>query len=313
MTIQSCFKSGKFSKSFMFRCLPIVYVCFMCHISYAQSFDSLTQLKGHQTQVYFSAGAHVKANRIAKQLDAVINFYKKQVEFTPVVTLLILSPSDWNKYAKSVVYGMPHYTDSKTLIVAAENNDFWKSFIPPLDKLPKEYAHTIAATYTDGNGGLSMEPFFDLLAIHELGHAYSQQASIKLQRNWMGELFSNIFLHSYIAESEPHLLDALIIFPKMVVSTTDKSVLKYTTLSDVETFYNEVAQQHPRNYGWYQCRWHMAAANIYETAGLAPFKKIWFTMKNRTEKLDDESFSDLLLKEVHQTVADVYLKWDEHK
>ncbi|MBK8417042.1 MAG: hypothetical protein IPL22_22520 [Bacteroidetes bacterium] len=63
---------------------------------------------------------------MAKRCDNVISFYKSLVNFEPTVTLLVLSPDDWSKYTKFPVYGMPHYNDAKTLIVASEDNDFGK-------------------------------------------------------------------------------------------------------------------------------------------------------------------------------------------
>ncbi|MCB9056679.1 MAG: hypothetical protein H6549_12560 [Chitinophagales bacterium] len=308
MTHFSFQEASKRSLKFLF---PFLLICIIHYTPYAQAYEDLKPLKGHQTQVYYSSGSEAKANRMAKQLDRVINFYKENIHFTPSVTLLVLSPQDWNNYAGSMVYGMPHYTNDKTLIVAAENNDFWKSFIPPLDQMPKELAQVITETYTDKTGNLTMESFFDLLAIHELGHAYHIQDSLVMQRNWMGELFVNIFLHSYIAENEPDLLPALTVFPKMVVSSTDKSTLKYTTLSDLDMYYAEIAQKYPRNYGWYQCRWHKAAANIYDEGKLSAFKKLWLTLKTQETKLDDVSFAALLAQQVHSSVANVLLKWDD--
>jgi len=209
-----------------------------------------------------------------------------------------------------MVYGMPHYTNSKTLIVASENNDFWKSFIPPLDKLPKELASAIRETYADKNKELSMEPFFDLLAIHELGHAYHKQGGLQMQRNWMGELFVNIFLHSYIAEKEPELLPALTLFPKMVVAMTDTTKLKYTSLQDLEKFYTQIAQLHPQNYGWYQCRWHMEAGSIYEAGGVAILNKLWVVLNDQQTVINDQLLIDILTTKVHTRVAGVLLNWE---
>src|SRR5690606_12628882 len=112
---------------------------------------------------------------MAERCDKVLAFYKNHLDFEPSVNLLVLSPEDWGKYTTFPVYGMPHYDDSKTLIVASENNDFWKSFIPPVADLPQDLAQQITNTYSDKNGNISMKAFFDLLAIHELGHAYHIQ------------------------------------------------------------------------------------------------------------------------------------------
>lgn len=292
------------------KCLISLILCFTINASFAQSYEDLNQLTGYQTKTFYSAGAEEKAMRIARQFDQVHAYYKSHVKFTPEVTLLILSPGDWSNHTGFPVYGMPHYLSNKTLVVASENNDFWKSFVPPPDQLPSEIANQIRETYYNKDGQLSMEPFFDLLAIHELGHAYHTQADLKMQHKWMAELFVNIFLHVYIAENEPALLPALTVFPKMVVYTTNPADLKYTSLQDLDTHYNELGQKYPRNYGWYQCRWHMASDNIYESSKVKGFVKLWNALKTERESLSDAEFAKMLKEKVHFSVADVMLKWD---
>lgn len=282
----------------------------VCSGLMAQSYEKLNALKGHHAQVYFSSGAEIKAKRMAVQLDGVISFFQKHLGFSPTVKLAILSPADWQVYTRNAVYGMPHFDDNQTLFVAADNNDFWRSFVPPTDKLPAEFSRLIVETYTNKSGELSMEPFFDLLAIHELGHAYHFQDSLVMQRKWMGELFANILLHTYVAEVEPQLLPALTVFPRMVVSTTDRSGLKYTTLEQLETNYNELGQKYPVNYGWYQCRWHMAAGSIYDAAGLTAIKNLWSVLKSQRAILNDDLFVKMLDTRVHPSVASVPLKWN---
>ncbi|MBN2598166.1 MAG: hypothetical protein JXR82_15425 [Marinifilaceae bacterium] len=275
-----------------------------------QSFDGLIQLKGYRTNTYYSNSSKEQAKEMAERCDNVVSFYTKLIDFEPSVTLLVLSKDDWNKHTKFPVYGMPHYDDNNTLIVASEDNDFWKSFIPPLENLPQELAQQISQIYSDKNGSLTMQGFFDLLAIHELGHAFHIQGGLTMQRKWMGELFANIFLHTYIAENEPELLPALTVFPKMVVSSTNKEELKFTTLNELESNYDLIGQQYPNNYGWYQCRWHMAASNIYDEGKIDAFKNLWFALKHQTEILDDVSFKTLLADKAHKSIADVQRKWD---
>ncbi len=288
-----------------------VILCLTTSGIFAQSLDALNLLEGNKTKTYYSNGSKEHAEIMAKRCDNVISFYKSLINFEPTVTLLVLSSDDWSKYTPFPVYGMPHYNDAQTLIVASEDNDFWKSFIPPLDQLPKELAKQISNTYSDKNNSLTMRGFFDLLAIHELGHAFHQQGGLKMQRMWMGELFANILLHTYIAELEPELLPALTVFPQMVVSSTNKSELKFTTLNELETNYKLISQKYPNNYGWYQCRWHKAAGNIYDDGGLKIIKKLWQVLKKQNETLDDTAFAKLLSKKVHQSVANVPLKWND--
>jgi hypothetical protein len=278
---------------------------------YAQNNSDLVALDGYKTKVYFSKGNDERAKTVAKRMDKVLEFYNKVIAYEPEVTLLILDPTDWPKHTTFPVYGMPHYDDKRNLlIIASENNDFWKSFIPPVDLLPKELADKIKTTYVDETGSLTMQPFFDLLAIHEIGHAYHFQAGLNVQRMWMGELFCNILLHTYIAENEPEQLPALAVFPQMVIAA-GKEEYKYTSLADIEERYEEIGQEYPKNYGWYQCRWHSAAGNIYDAGGVSTFVKLWNTFSEQKEKLSDAEFAALLSEKVHQSVADVMLKWDE--
>lgn len=277
---------------------------------FAQDYDGLVALNGYKTKVYFSSGNDERAKIVAARMDNVLNFYNDLINFEPEVTMLILNPTDWPKFTGFPVYGMAHYMGNKTLVIASENNDFWDSFIPPLDQLPKELADKIKSTYVDENGELSMQPFFDLLAIHELGHAYHFQAGLNMQRMWMGELFCNILLHTYIAENESEELPALTVFPQMVIAG-GKEGYKYTQLNDIEERYAEIGQQYPQNYGWFQCRWHSSAADIYDEGGTDTLIKLWRALSNQHEKLNDEELATFLSEQVHKGVADVMLKWDE--
>jgi hypothetical protein len=295
------------------RCTSILLLFFLLFsvTGYAQKYSDLNALDGYKTKIYFSTGNDVRAKTVAERMDRVLEYYNTLIAFEPVVTLLILNPTDWPKHTTFPVYGMPHFDDKRNiLIIASENNDFWKSFIPHVDLLPKELADKIKTTYVDETGSLTMQPFFDLLAIHEIGHAYQFQAGLNVQRMWMGELFCNILLHTYIAENEPEQLPALTVFPQMVIAG-GKEEYKFTSLTDIEDRYEEIGQKYPKNYGWYQCRWHSAAGNIYDAGGVDTIVKLWNAFSSQKEKLDDAKFAEFLSNEVHQSVANVMLKWDE--
>lgn len=283
----------------LFLLIPVVTIA---------QFDGLTELEGPSTKTFYSAGSHAQALDMAERCDSVLAFYSRIIGFEPTVTLLVLSQADWSTHTGFPVYGMPHYVDDK-LIVASEDNAFWKSFIPPMDALPADLAKEITDAYTDTSGTLTMRGFFDLLAIHELGHAFHMQGELTMQRLWMGELFANILLHTYIAERETDLLPALTVFPRMVVASTDPSTLAYTTLNELETNYNLIGQRYPNNYGWYQCRWHMSAGTIYDEGGIAAFSRLWDALKTQKDILDDEAFAVLLARDAHQSVADVLVNW----
>lgn len=275
----------------------------------AQNFDKLTALESKSIRVYHSAGYEQRATSITHRLEKAISFHEQLVKFRPTVTLLVLSAADWSSYTNFPVYGMPHYNDAQTLIVAAEDNPFWKSFIPSMDQLPVELRTQIETTYRNSEGKLSMEGFFDLLALHELGHAFHQQGGLKMQRNWMGELFCNILLHTYIAENEPEQLPALTVFPNMVIAGGTKEY-KYTALQDIEERYEEIGKQHAKNYGWYQSRWHHSAANIYDAGGKELFAKLWRALQQHQTSLSNEELLVFLDNAGAKPVADMVRNWE---
>lgn len=287
----------------------ILVTCLLSIESTAQSFDQLKKLKGYHVKIYCSVESEATVRSVAARLDKAYLYNSKMLEFKPDVTVLILNAADWPNYTKFAVYGMPHYNNEKTLIVAAEDNAFWKSFVPPLDKLPEGIREEVKQTYRQTDSTISMKTFFDLLAIHELGHAFHMQAGLTMQRKWMGELFVNILLHTYIAENEPEQLDALTVFPKMVVGG-GAAGFTYTSLADIEEKYDKIARQHPNNYGWYQCRWHSLAADIYTIGGKKVLRKLWEALKAQQVKLSDQELINFLDQSVDTTVANVMRNWD---
>lgn len=288
----------------------MLFICatLFCLTSFAQPYDKLQSLSGAGVTTFYSEGFMARAQQTATRLEKVINYYQEMLGFKPVVTVLLLNKADWPLYTKFPVYGMPHYNDDATLVVAAEDNDFWRSFLN-VKELPEDIRLQAEKVYGLPDKTVSMQAFFDLLAIHELGHAFHMQGKLQVQRKWMGELFCNILLHTYIAEKEPEQLAALTLFPRIVVNGGVKNY-RYTSLKDLEERYDEIGQQHPQNYGWYQCRWHAAAAGIYDADGKAVMQRLWNTLKSKQEKLNDADFAALLHTGVSSKTADVLRKWE---
>lgn len=286
----------------------LLFVLTSLATAHAQSYENLSKLSQPEFPAYCSKGAEQQATTITQRLANALRYHEKLLGFKPEITLLVLTAADWSTYTSFPVYGMPHYTDSKTLIVAIEDNPFWQSFIPPLDQLPKELADQVGQAYTV-KGKLTMQPFFDLLAIHELGHAFHEQGGLTMQRLWMGELFCNVFLHTYVAEEEPQSLPALTVFPNMVVGAGAREY-KYTRLLDIEERYEEIGQQYPKNYGWFQCRWHAGAAQMYDVAGKQLCVNLWKALRDEKSKLSDEAFISFLEQKTDKSLADFVRNWD---
>ena len=295
------------------------YVIFSCLLSVvyiisanAQQASTLLQLKDYSFEVYYSSGFGQRAKTISMRVEKAMKYNQQLLGFTPNFKLLVLATTDWEvNAAKGAVFGMPHYKDKNTLVVAAHDNAFWKSFVPAPGQLPDDISEQIKTVYKTSDTTVSMQAFFDLLAIHELGHAFHQQAGLKMQRNWMSELFVNILLHTYVAENEPESLPALTLFPRMVVAGGSTG-FTYTSLEDIQEHYNEVAQKYPRNYGWYQCRWHVAAGRIYDSGGTQVSRKLWDALKMQNEILNDQELIIFLAEKADKSVASMVVDWDNN-
>lgn len=275
----------------------------------AQNLSQLKSIENYNFKVYHSYGCDNRAKLISNRVYKAKNYFEKLLDFTPSVNLLILNEDDWPKYTDFPLYGMPHYNGDSILIVAANDNPFWKSFVPQAEKLPAELQQQIQTVYRTGTGEISMQAFFDLLAIHELGHAFHFQANLNMQRKWLAELFVNSLLHAYIAEVEPESLPALTLIVKMVLEKGTEG-LTYTSLDDIEKRYYEIGQKFPNNYGWYQFRWHSAAGKIYYSDGHRINRTWWDALKTRNEKLSDAELLSFLESEIGKSVADVMRFWN---
>ncbi len=67
----------------------------------------------------------------------------------------------------------------------------------------------------------------------------------------------------------------------------------------------------PKNYGWFQCRLHSAAKDIYNSGGEKVLKRLWKALKKYQKEMTDPELASMLEKEVHPAVANVMLKWNE--
>lgn len=118
----------------------------LCSFSIAQDVisttpkpDSLELLEGFTQTIYFSPGHEDRAKSIALFMENASDYFQKEIGFTPKTTLYILAPQHWKEVAATLlqdVYGFPHNIDDSRLAIAAEDNDFWRSFLPPVHQLP---------------------------------------------------------------------------------------------------------------------------------------------------------------------------------
>lgn len=123
-----------------FYAIVLVTWCFLSFRADAQTYEGLIDLPGYGQQVYYSPGHEARASEITGRCDKALTYFQSMLDFKPTTKLFILAPQHWKEFATFPVYGMPHNLDSFRLAIAADDNDLWRSFLPPVDKLPPPLA-----------------------------------------------------------------------------------------------------------------------------------------------------------------------------
>jgi len=199
---------------------------------------------------------------------------------------------------------------SANLILAATTNPFWAALVDVIDEDAPEHAATVAEVYGSRDGRVDLAPFFDLLAVHELTHVFLEHRRAHLPRLWLTELTCNLALHNYVASEEPSLLPVLETFPA-ALAACHPSRFRYRSLADFEARY--AFGMEPLNYGWYQCRLHVGARRIHESAGAGALRRLWDTFgaapRAVPDDLSDEQLATLLDEAVDPAVGEIIRSW----
>jgi hypothetical protein len=142
-------------------------------------------------------------------------------------------------------------------------------------------------------------PFFDLIAVHELAHEFHGQVPYRFPRLWLEEVFVNLCLHAYVAAEEPDLLPVLETLPA-ALAASDPAEFPHRSLAALEALHAGVG---PVAYGWYQGRFLVAAARIFEAGGVDALRRLWDAFV-----IDDATLRDRL-RAVQPELADVLTEW----
>jgi hypothetical protein len=277
---------------------------------YAQDLKGLTYTKLSSVDLYYSEGHELEGTFIGQLTDEANAYFTSVLGKTvDQAKLLVLSKSDWGVYTNpKLIYGMPHYSgEGGGLVLAAEDNDFWKMQMPDILRLKAPFKDLFRVSYML-DGEITGRMFFDLLVVHELAHQWQFQGQLFRQRLWLDEVFCNIMLHTFIAEQRGECLGALTLLPRYHVRGNEVSY-DYTTLEDFEANYWKLGMEAPHNYGWYQYRFHAAADELYEAGGVEVMVNLWKFLRKHQTRLSDEALIKGLEVEVHPYFGELIANW----
>ncbi|MGC9155708.1 MAG: hypothetical protein ACP5HZ_08675 [Ferrimicrobium sp.] len=298
-----------------------VYTGRIGHVTFGAGFD---RLSGYPFEVRYSQGALQRA-RMSADVAADAYRYLRGLfsEFAPDIALIVASKADWSS---TQPYGMPYFNDDQgqirpgILVMPSEQGVFWTAMANDIGGVSGSGYAKLLATYANGAGDLDLQPFFDLVTIHELGHAFEVLGGLRLPTFWLGEIFANLALHTFVATRRPRNLATLEVLPTVGVEdelfTMQIRAEGSHTLEDFESHYAGSSQQmSSRNYVWYQYRFLRLAAKIFAVDGEGGLVRFWECFRGRVGRSLNEStipsIARLLTTEVSETLGDAVENWRE--
>ncbi|MDA8103210.1 MAG: hypothetical protein M0Z34_09615 [Nitrospiraceae bacterium] len=284
--------------------------------------SGLAHLAGYPFEVRYSNGSLARARAAADMAaDAYAYFRHLFSGVEPDIAVIFAAEGDWRSRQP---YGLPFFNDDAgqirpgIVVMPAGAGDFWTAIGRDLQySSPRGYGRLLA-TYPDGAGGLNLQPFFDLVTIHELAHAFEVLGDLRLPTLWLGEIFANLALHAFIATRQAGSLGTLEVLSTVGAGSRRLSARiraeGFSTLEELEEHYT--GGDHPMsplNYIWYQYRWQRLAARVFEADGEEGLVRLWdcFHGADRIAPGDvtTASVAALLRVEVSGTLGRAVRRW----
>jgi hypothetical protein len=284
--------------------------------------SELSQLGGYPFEVRYSDGSLVRARAAADvAANAYVFFSRLFGGVEPDIAVIVAGEADWSGNGP---YGLPFFRDDAAeirpgiVLMPAGGGDFWKEIGQDIrDASPRGYARLLA-TYPDGAGGLDLQPFFDLITIHELGHAFEVLGDLRLPTFWLSEIFVNLAMHAFVATQRPASLPTLEVLPTVGAGSRKLAARMradgYSTLEELQAHYTGGDDSmSPLNYVWYQYRWLRLVAKMFEVDGEDGLVRLWgcfhSTDRVHASEATAASLAPLLTTEVSPTLGRAVRDW----
>jgi hypothetical protein len=284
--------------------------------------SGLAHLDGYPFEVRYSEGAPVRARAAADIAASAYGYFSRLFSgVEPDIAVIVAGQADWKSRQP---YGLPFFNDDDgqirpgIVVMPAGSGDFWIAIGQDIrEASPSGYRRLLAA-YPDGAGGLDLQPFFDLVTIHELGHAFEVLGKLRLPTFWLGEIFANLALHAFVVTRQPERLSTLEVLPTVGARSRRLGARMraegYSTLEELEAHYTGGDEpMSALNYVWYQHRWLRLAARMFDADGEDGLVRFWnyfhATDRSTSGNVTAASLAPVLKTEVSETLGRAIQNW----
>jgi hypothetical protein len=283
--------------------------------------SGLAHLGGYPFEVRYSDRSLARARAAAGVAADAYAYFTRLFAVEPDIAVIVACEADWESRQP---YGLPFFNDDEgqirpgIVVMPAGSGNFWAGMGQDIrDASPRGYAR-LRAAYPGGAEGLDLQPFFDLITIHELGHAFEVLGDLRLPTFWLGEIFADLALHAFVATRQPGSLNTLEALSSVGARSRRLAARwraeGYSTLEELESHYTGGDQpMSPLNYVWYQYRWQRLAAKMFEADGEEGLVRFWNCFHAADPlspgEVTTSSLARLLRTEVSQTLGRAIQNW----
>jgi hypothetical protein len=285
--------------------------------------SALPRLDGYPFEVRYSDGSLPRARAAAElATDAYVYFSRLFSAVEPDIAVVVADETDWP--GSGLPYGLPFFRNEPgeirpgVIVMPAGGGDFWTAIADDLRQASARGYTRLLATYPDGADGLDLQPFFDLITIHELAHAFEELGDLRLPTLWLSEIFVNLALHAFVATRVPESLRTLEVLPTVGAGSRRPAARMraegYSTLDQLQAHYlGGDEPMSPLNYVWFQYRWQRLAAKMFDADGEDGLARFWgcFHAMDRLScsPATAASLAPLLRTEVSETLGRAVQHW----
>jgi hypothetical protein len=259
---------------------------------YSQEIPHIEYLSHREGRVetYYTEGSELKAEYLQMLLEDAIQFYENKLKDTFDLTLLVLNREAW-KYFAEPPYPLCEYRRDPNRIIMPDVSIY---------KIKLQPGKTLF--------GRSKVYFWDLIAVHELGHYIAVESNARSHPIWLSEFFADYIQVGYMAERIPEFR-----FPKWWFFLWKVLPFKYKTLEDLrfDKYIN------PANYAFYQAKFYELACGIFEKRDYLFINDHINTFRNINEtyskkdlvKPDRKQILDYSIEYIKNTEPELFNAW----
>jgi hypothetical protein len=285
--------------------------------------SGLSGLDGYPFEVRYSPGARRRAEVVAGlAAEAYAYFSGLFSNVRPDIAVIVAERRDWP--GQDLPYGLPFFRDEPDeirpgiVVMSAGGGDFWTGMVEDLREASPRGDAKLRATYPDGRGGVDLQPFFDLITVHELAHAFEMLGDLRLPTAWLSDIFVNLALHAFVATRRPEHRETLEVLPAVGAGSRRLAARMraegVSTLDALDAHYPVGADgMSPLNYVWFQYRWMRLAARLFADEGEQVLTRFWACFHGRERVSPDgrsaASLAPLLRAEVSPLLGRAVRDW----